>query len=408
MAKLKKQREINIVSLSFLDVLSNTIGALAFLLLLLVIATTIVTAKMHYLSLEIVTDTNLPDAKEGEPYSIAISAIGGDEPYLWQYQGELPEGVKFDNKRGIISGIPKVNPIKHEKTFIFTVQVSDSYKDKKSTVQKELKIKVFPLPPITWEELKLNPVKIKTDTLPNAMVGSYYKIALSAIGGLEPYRWLINGDLPAGLRLSNDLILGTPKMKGTSTFILKVIDVLSKSDEKEVSLRIEPAPIKDFSDGSDSKSLSFIVDPKLTVLPLKITTKKLSGAIVDIPYQITLAASGGIVPYKWLIVKGKLPKGLKLDEEKGEINGILKDTEEGMKYKFLLEVEDSQGVPAKDSKWLNIATYFAKQPEKFWRKPWVIVLATIGIILIIYYIIALVQSIIMKKRGYELRWVKLR
>lgn len=483
MAKFKKQREINIVSLSFLDVLANTIGALAFLLLLLIIVITMITANMHWFSLEIVTDTNLPDAKEGEPYSVALSAKGGDEPYLWQYQRELPEGLRFDNKRGIISGIPKLNPIKHEKTFIFPVQVSDSYKDKKSTAQKELNLKVFPLPPITWEELKLNPVKIKTDTLPNAMVGIYYKVALSAIGGLEPYRWLlINGDLPTGLNLSNDLILGTPKMKGTSTFTLKVIDALSKSDEKEVNLKIVSAPIiavdeftpvtietdslpnaivnqqykltlsaiggvlpykwtlsgilpqglklkengkisgiplkievseftirvEDSSDGSYSKSLSLIVEPKPIVLPLKITTNKLTGAIVDIPYQISLAASGGIAPYKWSILKGKLPKGLELGEKKGELIGIPKNTEEGLKYKFLLAIEDSQGIPAKDNKWLSITTYFAKQPQKFWQKPWVIVLATIGTILIIYYIIALVERIRMKKRGYEPRWVKVR
>jgi hypothetical protein len=54
---------------------------------------------------------------------------------------------------------------------------------------------------------------------------------------------------------------------------------------------------------------------------LQVTTSSLPGATAGSPYAATLAASGGVAPYKWSVSSGVLPTGLSLNSSTGAISG---------------------------------------------------------------------------------------
>ncbi|MGB5106680.1 MAG: M1 family aminopeptidase [Candidatus Zixiibacteriota bacterium] len=54
-----------------------------------------------------VISTILPDAVLGEMYSTTLQAVGGVEPYHWQFLGgDLPFGIDFDTTSAALSGVP--------------------------------------------------------------------------------------------------------------------------------------------------------------------------------------------------------------------------------------------------------------------------------------------------------------
>jgi hypothetical protein len=76
--------------------------------------------------------------------------------------------------------------------------------------------------------------------------------------------------------------------------------------------------------------------------PLRILTASIPRARISTEYSVQLAAIGGVPPYTWRLVRGKLPTGLKLSYD-GIISGAplekgeLSETRE---YKFIVEVKD--------------------------------------------------------------------
>jgi hypothetical protein len=69
-------------------------------------------------------------------------------------------------------------------------------------------------------------LQITSGTLPAATVRVKYSTTLGATGGNPPYKWSItSGRLPTGLHLrSNGVVSGKPKVTGTFTFTVKVVD----------------------------------------------------------------------------------------------------------------------------------------------------------------------------------------
>ncbi len=57
------------------------------------------------------------------------------------------------------------------------------------------------------------------------------------------------------------------------------------------------------------------------VAPLQMPAQTLAEARVGEPYSVTLQAQGGVAPYTWQLVGGRLPEGLRLDAHTGEIHG---------------------------------------------------------------------------------------
>ncbi|MHC4713163.1 MAG: putative Ig domain-containing protein [Planctomycetota bacterium] len=267
----------------------------------------------------VITTTSLPDGQKGQPYSATLQATGGVTPYTWSIvSGSLPNGLSLDSGTGVISGTCRKTG-----TWNFTVRVEDSQQPADFD-EKPLSIDVI-MPP--------QPLEVTTTSLPDGNVGVGYSATLEAEGGVTPYSWaVVSGSLPAGLSLNSSTgeISGTPTTEGTSNFTVEVTDSQNPpaSDQQALSITINAAPD-----------------------PVVITTSSLPDGQKGVAYSQTLQATGGVLPYTWSIVAGKLPNGLSLDEATGEISGTPKKTGT---FNFTVRVEDSQQPADFDEKALSI------------------------------------------------------
>ena len=134
----------------------------------------------------------------GVPYlGTGLFAIGGMSPYRdWTVvAGSLPPGLRLDSTTGHFQGVPTATG-----QFSFTASVTDS-------------IGVTSSPTAFTMTIVPNLV-ISTPSLPSAVVGVPYRVALTGSGGTPPYKnWQIGlGALPTGLTLDavSGVISGTP------------------------------------------------------------------------------------------------------------------------------------------------------------------------------------------------------
>ena len=91
-------------------------------------------------------------------------------------------------------------------------------------------------PPAVWTASRLEPLAITTpESLPEAIAGRPYAIALAATGGRGDLRWTIDGKLPEGLEFdqATGVLQGTPT-KGTPEPLALAVRV---SDGTEVATR---------------------------------------------------------------------------------------------------------------------------------------------------------------------------
>lgn len=73
----------------------------------------------------------------------------------------------------------------------------------------------------------------------------------------------------------------------------------------------------------------------------RVITDSVPDARVESPYKISLAAAGGIEPYSWSILSGRLPEGVVLDKKTGALEGS--PIKEGT-YRFVIKVlDDTEG-----------------------------------------------------------------
>jgi hypothetical protein len=73
------------------------------------------------------------------------------------------------------------------------------------------------------------------------------------------------------------------------------------------------------------------------ISPLTITTSSLPYGTLDIPYNQTLTATGGTLPYSWSVISGTLPDGLTLNSSTGIISGTPAATGD---FNFSVQVTD--------------------------------------------------------------------
>lgn len=73
--------------------------------------------------------------------------------------------------------------------------------------------------------------------------------------------------------------------------------------------------------------------------PIAVTNPSLPGAEVGVGYNTSLSATGGVPPYRWTVIRGKLPSGFRLDDS-GTITG---STAETGAYHFGAKVIDARG-----------------------------------------------------------------
>ena len=88
-------------------------------------------------------------------------------------------------------------------------------------------------------------LKICTETLPDAPADKLYSITLEAAGGISPYQWSIEGNLPPGLSLESEtgIISGIPSASGNYSFTAVVND--SGGNVAKVILSISTGAVLD-------------------------------------------------------------------------------------------------------------------------------------------------------------------
>jgi hypothetical protein len=300
-----------------------------------------------------VATERLTDAASGSPYAFTLEAGGGEPPYTWEdVEEELPSWLSL-SPEGVLSGTPDATG---EHTF--TVGVIDTAGDG-ALADFTLTVRGAGL-------------TITTETLPAAEEGFEYSASLEAVGGAQPYAWLIvDGTLPAGVTMTaaGDLI-GTPSAVGDFPFTVRAFDAALPPAiaEAELTLTVELAP------------LEIVGDQEFNLIITKVITLPLMTVVdgIPIPYSTTLTARGGLRPYHWaetelpagvsaLLPGAGLPDGLTLAED-GTVSGSVTSTGDVISLEvpftgivlngffFTAEVRDSQASPESRSALFLIPT----------------------------------------------------
>ncbi len=166
------------------------------------------------------TNTNLPNATTGTPYSQTLQAAGGVAPYTYVVSNSpiagmiLPDGVTL-TPAGVLAGTPTTAG-----KYSFNVTITDAYKSS-ATVTMNLTV--------------LQALTIVTASpLPTAAVGVPYSQTLSAAGGTPPYTFAFSGTPLQGVVLTpQGIISGIPLAAGTYPITIQVTDSLKAVAAKQ-------------------------------------------------------------------------------------------------------------------------------------------------------------------------------
>jgi large repetitive protein len=244
-----------------------------------------------------------PIGTVGAPYSLQMTASVAD-PKVWSIaEGQLPAGLTLDPSSGLISGTPVADG---SFSFLVNATIADGRVDTKwLTIAIRRQLSVATSAPLaesgrtTWE------------------VGVPFSATLTASGGSETFTFsLAGGSLPTGIAVSADgTVQGTPSDPGSYRAAVLVAD----SEGRAVT-----------------SVLSFLIAPRLA-----IATARLSPGRVGKAYRAKLVTTGGVAPRLWIVTRGPLPRGVKLDRRLGVLSGVPK---KAGRYKLRLQVRDSLGV----------------------------------------------------------------
>lgn len=240
--------------------------------------------------------SSLPDATQGEAFSASVQASGGLAPFTYRLQdGALPAGLTL-SAAGLLTGSPTASG-----EFRFTIQASDANQKSAST---------------TYVLTVVPALAITSTPLPAARALVSYAAAITAIGGVPPYTWLItSGALPDGVAFSDGSLSGIPARSGTFTFDVRVTDQRGRTATQRFNLLVNAAP-----------SLVIQGSP--------------SGAISGQPFTFQFMVQGGAAPYVWSTT-GTVPPGLTLDSATGALSGT---PSQAGNYAFSVGVRDAGGL----------------------------------------------------------------
>jgi hypothetical protein len=250
----------------------------------------------------------LPVGNLNQPYSTPISASGGRAPLTLSVDsGALPAGMTLSG--GVLSGTPTTSG-----SFPLVLKVTDA--------QGVTATASFTL--VIYSHV---PPRLSSSTLPPGAVGKAYSHTVAVTDGAPPFTLLLTqGTLPAGLQLSTAGVLsGTPTTVETQSFQVLITDSNGQTGTGSLTVTIYPT--------------------------LQVQTSALTEGYQGHPYTHTLAASGGLAPYRWE-AQGALPAGLSLTAA-GVLSGT--PTTAGA-YGLAFTLTDSSGQVATASFPLTIYT----------------------------------------------------
>ncbi|HSW45348.1 MAG TPA: Ig domain-containing protein [Phycisphaerae bacterium] len=249
----------------------------------------------------------LPNGVVGLSYALDLDITTLDPPTWRIIAGSLPPGLFLDDNTGKIAGVPG-----REGSYRFTIAALG---------------RMFPVPlNQTSLVLTIVPRLTAAGDPPAGIVSRAYFHQFAAGGGVPPYSFSLVG-LPAGLTFDGQtgIITGIP--------VIPLIDVrldLTVADSGRPQQQI-------------TESFSLIIKP----VPVRVGTTQLPVGKVRVAYSAQLAAEQGLPPYRWAMVNGLLPDGLRLDQVTGAITGT--PTEHGTGT-IEVRVTDSDSPPTSDTK----------------------------------------------------------
>jgi hypothetical protein len=273
-----------------------------------------------------------------------MSVTGGFPPYTWTASPESPfSGLTFDRPDGILAGAP-------EAFGETTVNIGVADRSGQS-LQVDFPLRVRP---------PLMPVQILTKNAPTGRAQADYHVALSAVGGLSPYRWkLEGGSLPPGLTLDepSGVISGKPEQAGDYAIRLSVADAEGTPAPAPVELPLEIRTWKNLR-------------------PLIVTTRSVPTLLKGRPSEVALACEGGEPPYSWS-VSSEMPAGLRLDG--GRIIGT---PSAAAALATTFRVMDASGETASQSLTLTV-----EHVAPFWLAVLLAILATLALLFLIWLLL---------------------
>lgn len=163
------------------------------------------------------------------------------------------------------------------------------------------------------------PVTIASmSALPSSEVGAPLRIRLRASGGSGTFAWATSGgSLPSGVRLRRDgSLLGVPRRAGTYELRVSARDTEARVQVWRAELHVAPR--------------------------LALRSRKLAMAWADRRYTVTLTATGGVASRRWMLVRGRLPRGVRLLSD-GRLVGTPR---RAGTYRFTARVRDGLQVRA--------------------------------------------------------------
>ncbi len=247
-----------------------------------------------------INPATLPAGTVGVAYSQTFSATGGTAPYSFDWLPTLPPGLSF-NANGTLSGTPTTPG-----SYSFVVGASDA---NECFGERRYTVIINPACPT----ITVNPA-----TLPTATVGVAYSQTFTGSGGISPYKFRGNGNIPPGLTpTQSGNLSGTPTAPGSYTFTVIAEDANGCTGERSYTLVVNAAAC-----------------PTINVNPASLPTGTTGAA-----YNQTLSATGGAAAYAFSLVNGALPNGLSL-----AANGALTGTPTmAGSYSFVVRATDANG-----------------------------------------------------------------
>lgn len=222
-------------------------------------------------------------------YRLPLTISGGKPPYRVTKPPGGPDWVAVESDRDQKTWVFDVRPGPEVETGVYTVAfaVDDSspYTDAVETPAVPVRLRAGR--PVE------RPQVLTAAELPEAMPGRPYRLRLAATEMEEGEGWgLLGGRFPPGLEMyPNGEIRGEPTEPGEYTLQVFARNVAGASKPADLRLRV--------SNTSEIKKLH-------------ILTEEVPCAVHGVPYNASLAASGGVPPYRWRVVQGGAPQGLAL------------------------------------------------------------------------------------------------
>lgn len=235
-----------------------------------------------------ITPTTLPVAAHNVPYDYTLMAQGGFPPYTYRFAtgSNLPNNLNLANN-GRISGT--VTPAAGSDPHVFSVIVRDST-GVETTIALTLPISATPIPYVL-PDAPLNGMNV---TLPRGARTVSYTTTFSAIGGAtSDYTFdVIGGALPPGMTLATNGVLSGTVPENAITADTTYEFTVEATDGNG-------------NKGNRAYELEILLTPQIEIMPETLPT-----AFTNIPYTVTLSATGGTEPYGFTV--SALPDGLTL------------------------------------------------------------------------------------------------